>query len=299
MITNSETNTVFFSSQLSEKKEFKPFWKRLEKALRDKCIEPRLLNGTKDIWCRDYMPIQIDKKTLLQYSYDPDYLRTKEHEKSRSDVDQVIAQNGIKELGFKIKPSKLILDGGNVITSKDKVILTEKVFTENLGLPISKLDKVTPEQKQIIINQIKEDFRVKHVVIIPRLPADTYGHADGMVRFYSEKEVLINDDKPNRLYPLHFSRKLRLFRETIKSSGLTIKAVIPHKDYDGNFYINYLQIGKLIFLPTFNTKKLDEKAISDFQNLFGRENVVPVPSNAIAKHDGVLNCISWGLKLFS
>ncbi len=186
MITSKETNTVFFSSQLTEKKEFKPFWKRLEKALKDKGIEPRLLTGTKDIWCRDFMPVQIGEKTLLQYRYDPDYLKTKEHEKSRSDVDQVIAQNGIKDLGFEIRPSNLILDGGNVIASKDKVILTEKVFTENLGLPISKLDKVTPEQKQIIINQIKKDFQVKDVIIIPRLPGDLYGHADGMVRFYNE-----------------------------------------------------------------------------------------------------------------
>jgi agmatine deiminase len=297
MITSKETNAVFFSSQLSEKKEFNPFWKRLEKALKDKGIEPKLLTGTEDIWCRDYMPIQIDEKTLLQYCYDPEYLKTKEHEKTRSDVDHVIAQNGIKDLGFEIRPSKLILDGGNVITSKDKVILTEKVFTENLRLPISKLDKVTPEQKQIIIKQIKKDFRVKHVVIIPRLPGDTYGHADGIVRFYSENLVLINNDKPNRTYPQYFSRKLRMIRKIIVLNGLKIKAVIPHKDYNGNFYINYLQIGKLIFLPTFNSKKLDDTAISEFQELFGQENVVPVPSKEIAKHEGVLNCISWTIKL--
>jgi agmatine deiminase len=297
MINNCEINTAFFSSQLTENKEFKPFWKRLEKALKDKGIEPRLLTGTKAIWCRDYMPIQIDEKTLLQYRYDPDYLNTKEHEKSRSDVDKVIAQNGIKDLGFEIRPSNLILDGGNVIASKNKVILTEKVFTENLGLPISKLDKVTPEQKQILINKIKNDFHVKDVIIIPRLPGDKYGHADGMIRFFKDTEVLINDDKPNRKYPHYFSRNLRLFRETIVSNGLKIKAVIPHKDYDGNFYINYLQIGKLIFLPTFNTKKLDDKAIFKFEDLFGKENVVPVPSRDIAKHEGVLNCISWTVKI--
>jgi agmatine deiminase len=60
MIKSKETNAIFFSSQLKEKKEFKPFWKRLEKALKDKGIEPRLLTGTEAIWCRDYMPIQID-----------------------------------------------------------------------------------------------------------------------------------------------------------------------------------------------------------------------------------------------
>jgi hypothetical protein len=45
---------------------------------------------------------------------------------------------------------------------------------------------------------------------------------------------------------------------------MKVKATIPHKEYDRNFYINYLQIGNLIFLPTFNTEKLDDKAISDY-----------------------------------
>ena len=168
MITNKETNTVFFSSRLTEEREFMPFWKRLENALQEKGIEPRLLTGTEDIWCRDFMPVQIDEKTLLQYRYDPDYLKTKEHEKSRSDVDQVIAQNGIKDLGFEIRPSNLILDGGNVIASKDKVILTEKVFTENLGLPISKLNQVTPEQKQNDNqSKSKRTFRSKMLLSFP------------------------------------------------------------------------------------------------------------------------------------
>jgi hypothetical protein len=48
MIVNSDTNTVFFSSQLSEKKEFIPFWNRLVKALRDKDFKPRLLTGNQE-----------------------------------------------------------------------------------------------------------------------------------------------------------------------------------------------------------------------------------------------------------
>lgn len=297
MITNSETNTIYFSSLLSEKKKFKPFWKRLEKGLLDKGIEPLLLTGTKDIWCRDFMPIQIDEKTLLQYSYDPDYLKTKAYRDSRSDVDLVMDQNGIIDLGFEIRQSTLILDGGNVIAIKDKVILTEKVFTENLGLPVSRLSQVTPKQKQKITEQIKRDFQVKVVIIIPRLLGDMYGHADGMVRFYDENEVLINDDGPNRYYSKNLTRKINLIRETIESGGLKVKATIPHKDYDRNFYINYLQIGNLIFLPIFKDKKLNNTAISKFEDLFGKGNVVPVPSNEVAKHGGVLNCISWGVKI--
>ncbi len=30
--------------------------------------------NTKDIWCRDYMPLQLDKERYLCYEYKPDYL---------------------------------------------------------------------------------------------------------------------------------------------------------------------------------------------------------------------------------
>jgi agmatine/peptidylarginine deiminase len=297
MITNSQTNTVFFSSLLTEKPEFKSFWKRLNTALREKGIIPGLLTGTKDIWCRDYMPVQINENTLLQYVYDPDYLKSRKYSDKKSNVDLVIKENEIGKLGFKIRQTSLILDGGNIIASKDTVILTNKIFTENLGLPVSMLKSVTPEQKQRIIQKVKEDFGVKEVIIIPRLPGDVYGHADGMVRFYSENEVLLNDDKNYGYFSNNLIYKLRQVRKAIESNGLKIKALIGHKDYENDFYINYLQFGKLIFLPAFGNKKRDHSVFRKFCELFSRDNVVQIPSSAVSRHEGVLNCISWTVRL--
>jgi hypothetical protein len=38
-------------------------------------IEWGEIEGTKDIWIRDYMPIQLSDDKFLVYKYDPDYLK--------------------------------------------------------------------------------------------------------------------------------------------------------------------------------------------------------------------------------
>ena len=38
-----------------------------------------VIPGTADIWCRDYMPIQLDQDRFCQFVYAPDYLRGYEH----------------------------------------------------------------------------------------------------------------------------------------------------------------------------------------------------------------------------
>jgi len=60
-------------------------------------------------------------------------------------------------------------------------------------------------------------------------------------------------------------------------------------------YINYLQVGEKIFLPTFNNPINDTNAIKRFGEIFGNNNVIPIPSYDIALGGGVLNCLTWEL----
>ena len=59
MITDNHTNRVYFSSLLPEKCPV--LNAHIVDALRKRDIPFTYLKGTKDIWCRDYMPIQIQK----------------------------------------------------------------------------------------------------------------------------------------------------------------------------------------------------------------------------------------------
>ena len=77
MIADNQTDTVFVSELLTARHP------QIERDLRA-ALGSRLkvIPGTKDIWCRDFMPIQLNTNRFLQFRYEPDYL--KNHAKLRT-----------------------------------------------------------------------------------------------------------------------------------------------------------------------------------------------------------------------
>ena len=83
---------VYLSELLEER--YPDSFNRLTSILKKHNVEYRLLKGTKDIWCKDYMPIQNESGKLVQFRYEPSYLKgNKEWEESRSDVREVCRLN--------------------------------------------------------------------------------------------------------------------------------------------------------------------------------------------------------------
>lgn len=54
-----------------EKKLISPYLPRLTKLFDEMSIEWSEVKNTKDIWIRDYMPIQLDKNSFVVYDYNP------------------------------------------------------------------------------------------------------------------------------------------------------------------------------------------------------------------------------------
>ena len=161
---------VYISALLKEK--FPNAATELLAVLKKHNITVKELSHTKDIWYRDYMPIQNRMGELIQFNYAPSYLKgKKEWEDSRSNVHEVCKSNGFKPIY-----SDIIIDGGNVVLYGDKAILTDRIFNEN------------PEYaKKELIAEIEGLLKVK-VLIIPSYDTSTdiTGHADGMIRFVNE-----------------------------------------------------------------------------------------------------------------
>ena len=61
-MVDSLTDTVYFSDLLPER--CPTMYQSLDKILKENDIDHRLLSHTKDIWCRDYMPIQTSRNVL-------------------------------------------------------------------------------------------------------------------------------------------------------------------------------------------------------------------------------------------
>lgn len=182
MIPDWETNLVFFSSRLKE--DYPNSHANIENTLHELKIKARYLSDTKDIWARDYMPIQIQKDRFIEYRYDPDYLQGKRkgYRDLKSYPDIVCVRNKLPQT----EKSDLIIDGGNVVKSADCIILTDKVAIENR---LSKTES---------IKQLEKTFNVRKVILIPWYKKEKFGHSDGILRFINENTVLLNEiDKTN------------------------------------------------------------------------------------------------------
>lgn len=243
------------------------------------------LDLTSDIWCRDFLPVQVGRNKFVQFSLTKDYY-PKKLKHLRTDPSPICKELGIETDIPVFNCHPIYLDGGNVIRKYNKVIITDKVFKDNKGIP--------PDELKMIL---KDYLEVNRVIIIPKEPGEDSGHSDGMVRFVNEDTVLINDYSV-----VDTDRKFvkELF-QTLKESGLSIMEV-PYKPIEGRInriqpstgiYVNFLQVEDKIFLPTFNDPSTDNRSISVFKEIFGSGNVIPVPSLELSHQGGVLNCISW------
>jgi agmatine deiminase len=239
---------------------------------------------TNDIWCRDFLPIQVGDNKFVQFSITKDYY-PKRLLHQKTEPTPICKELGIETVTPIYRGLPIYLDGGNVIRKFNKVIITDKVFKDNDILPI--------ELRKIL----KDILEVDQVIIIPKEPGEDSGHSDGMVRFVNENTVIIND------YDSVGTNKrfvTKLYR-TLQESGLDIIKVPYNPRLDringiqpsSGIYVNFLQCGDKIFLPTFDNPNVDSKSLSQFRELFGEENVIPVPSLELSLWGGILNCISW------
>ena len=274
-------NTVYVSSKLKEK--YPHAAEGLLSVLEKHKVSVKELRNTKDIWCRDYMPVQNRLGELIQFEYDPSYLRgKKEWEDSRSDVREVCSANDINPIFSKIK-----IDGGNVVLYGDKAILTNRIFKENPEF----------ERKQLI-SELEELLKAK-VIIIPAVNTDVTGHADGMVRFVDKDTLLGND----------LNAEYKYIREGINKACLEnglqyINVPFFEQKYDKEhemnaigIYVNYLEVDNLIVLPKFGVVgNRDEEALSMFKKIFPHRNIETVDYNEVALEGGLLNCTTWTVK---
>ena len=277
MITDHQTNTVYLADsclEIDEKKEFLRFKSFLEK----QGTKVKILNGTEDYYCRDFMPVQLFYKEFVQFVFRPErYLKEKELE-FISSPQRVELENKLVKSTY----SNIILDGGNVVKWEDKVIITDRVIKDNL-YQFSSSDA--------IILQLEKELKCR-IIIIPEYPGDATGHADGLIRFIDKDTVFINAaySEPEKEWLNDFLNVL--------SENQLIHINLPctledRQETAEGLYINYLHVGNLIVVPQFGQDE-DRVALEIMTEVFGsKRNVQPYPANWIAEYGGVFNCATW------
>lgn len=278
MTTDNLTNTVYFSDLLPKKCPI--LNQHIVEVLETNKIRHAYLSETKDIWCRDFMPIQIEEDHFVFYKYTPDYLQSTYYRRLQTNPEKVFQapQNRLERVVQKAITIDLVLDGGNVVKCDDTVVMTEKVFVENK-------DKTRTEVERIL----KDAFRCD-ILFLPWDRKETFGHSDGIVHYAGDSKILLTNY--GDFSPYYYNR----FREVLEKQFevIPLKYETKRRHARSWAYINFLQIGKLILVPQLGLEE-DKQVLEQIANALPDCEVIGIPSLEAVRRGGGLNCISWNV----
>ena len=262
------TDKVYFSSFLKSYK----CWTMIERALSERGIAFELLEHTRDVWVRDFMPIQTDNRRFVGYDYSPDYLNDLPKFITRYDECMPFRPKELVQSGVR-------LDGGNFVACGDCALMTDKVLKEN-----------HVEDTLTFMRRLEELFQTE-ITLIPWDHSERFGHADGMVRYLGDGRVLINN---YRDYDADFGTAVK---EALKGLFEIQELRYGKLNQSENTwaYLNFLRVGDTLMVPELGYKS-DKPAFRQLADAHPSCEIVPIPMRSIVKQGGGLNCISWNIK---
>lgn len=276
-IPSSNKEQIVFMSELLLEKYPTPC-KDLIKILEKHNVKYAFIKSTKDIWCRDYMPVQTQSGKFIQFKYDPSYLKgNKKWEASRSDVKEVCKVNNIKA-----QFSDINIDGGNVLICDGRAILSDRIFSENPN-----------KDKDALISELSKLLECE-IIIIPAINGDYTGHADGMVRFVNRNTILGNRLADEYKY---WQNGMQKVLATYNLTYIDIPFLTDMKDRNYpesaiGIYVNYLEVNNLIVVPRFNRDE-DKQVVEILQKAFPNKHIETIDYSEVAREGGLLNCTTW------
>jgi agmatine deiminase len=275
MIADLQANVVSISDLLEGR--FPTLVDGLRRILADREVPLRIIRGTRDLWVRDFLPVQVAPDEFVRFRYNPDYLRGYEELKTLPGHIEPISEIG------RCVDSEIVLDGGNVVRWGGRCIVTDKVFRENPGMG-----------KDDLSGKIRELLRVEELIVIPKEPYDVVGHADGVVRFLDEGLVAINDY--SKVAPW-YGRRLKSILRRAKLEWVELP-YRPEEVSGGDIpsavgcYANFLMVRGLVVVLRFGRPE-DDLACRVIEENTNSMAIVSLDCSDLAREGGVLNCVTW------
>ncbi len=282
MIQGKETNTVYLTERLRNDERYCKAHNRLTGVLEKHAIPVKYLKDSniRDIWCRDFMPVQIDHDRFVQFQYDPSYLDGYGHLKTNpaevSDATQ-----------FNPMTSNINLDGGNIVHWGNRAIVTDRIFAENPGFT----------SKNKLVSTIEKLLEAE-VIVIPQINSVLTGHADGMVRFVDRNTILGNHrDQEFQYWTKGINRVLKTYGIQYIDIPFGDYRIKRNADHAIGCYVNYLEVGNLMVVPIFGYEPdKDEAVVKMFHEIFPDRIIESVNYNEVGLEGGLLNCSTWTIK---
>ena len=282
------------------------------------CSDCELLYNIRDVWARDYMPIQLTEDVFLSFTYKPDYLLYYPKCTTNWQLHDVHTKKQVankEHFDFDIVQMPIILDGGNVIkaivNNKPCIIMCDKVLQEN--------NVNEKEFRDWWERWWKDNFdgTEMQLVLLPwegRI-CNPIGHADGIVRYIGNNKVLMtNYADYDKIYGSDYGKR---YKEKLEKVGFDVieLSYLDKFDYekDKTFkrlfdstwcYINYLQIGNRVLIPYLGYDVLDKEAKKQIEDAFNiKVEQINVNMSSIVEDmndkqnsGGALNCLTWTIR---
>ncbi|MDE6120210.1 MAG: agmatine deiminase family protein [Muribaculaceae bacterium] len=293
-IQDWDTNFVYISDML--KNVFPDFYERLCNKFDEMGIPYGEIIGTKDIWCRDYMPIQVGPAKFIGYKYNPDYLNSDDlafphipeyshltYRDTITDQSEVWRKNGFIP---NLISSDIVLDGGNVVVVGNYILLTDKIYKEN--------NCSSPREERELLDKIERIIGLSPVIISWEVKGDdVYGHTDGMVKAIPP----VNQPKSVIISPI-FKYEWRKLDDELGAyfNIKDIKFDVRGKNFEKYAwaYINFLQVGNKILVPSFGLP-CESSVLAQIQSVFPNCKIDTIEMREIADQGGALHCITWNI----
>ena len=276
---DARTNFVYISDKLET--EYPGTHKRLTQLFDELQIDWGEIEGTKDIWLRDFMPIQLKNNAFLTYKYAPNYLKedrylTDSHAIGKRVLDECFGKD------CKRVDTGLTLDGGNFVECGTYWLLTVKAISDNdhRGEQLRKFVELA-HGRAVFLPWVSDEPNGTN--------ADIYGHADGLVQWCGRKEALMSN------YHDFHPQEAADIKNILERLGFHVTEMLfdvkhPNREYNWA-YVNYLRVGRKIIVPTFGIEE-DNQALDYIRKANPQCEVRGFRLRCIANNGGALHCIT-------
>lgn len=269
---------------------------------------------TRNIWMRDFMPVQTSTG-LVQFNYKgygaggfKEYPWLKLSTETKKQISE-----RLESRNRSIRHSLIRLDGGNVTFTPDKklAVLTDIVFRHN------------PEIRRNRLLDRLSNLLSAEILIVPTEPGDDIGHTDGCLVFtpyhrggsihsrchtyyhcllndyrrkgtvayckYADKieKILSNRGIEFTLFPYAYHRCPRMTEQLFRRQYPRADSFNPGFGY----YINLLAFGTAVMIPSFSLEE-DSEAFAVAQPWFRGRILYGMDCRRLSMEGGLINCVT-------
>ena len=201
-------------------------------------------------------------------------------------------------LGLDVKPMPLVMEGGNILSNGDGLMITSTWIIDrpqNRHYSLMEIGKI-----------LQQYLGCKTWVYLRTLEGERTGHIDLCVTFLRRNLVLVGeyDHEYDSINAAILDEMADILKDQTTSMGpMVVKRIpMPPRSETGAWrsYTNVLILNSIILVPSYSDvdPELEAKALDTYRRLMPTWKIIPINSDTLVEKRGVLHCIGVSIPGF-